>query len=209
MNRWLSVMVLVCAGGLWGTTATAGQGGGDQHGGGGGWGSLLQAPPSAQAVLDLIGKHVADLKLTDQQKAKFSELKRKMPAKAAQPAKPSLNDPDLKDLFKKAQEAWKSGDLAGAGDLRQQLQEKMKKDDPENQKLLDEMKNILTPEQREKVKELWAQSGDKAGGKDAAGKDAAGKEDGKDAGKDAGGKAEGRAGGWRGAGHRGPPPLDW
>jgi Spy/CpxP family protein refolding chaperone len=117
-------------------------------------------PPPPGAILDFIAEHAADLKLTDEQKAKFAELKKKVPA---EPPKPPMNDPALKDLMKKVRDAMKSGDKDAADAARKELADKMKALNPEGAKLMDEIKATLTADQLAKFKELWKAQAPKGG----------------------------------------------
>ena len=216
MGRWLGALVLIGACVCWVASVHAAQGGGghgagggghgaggaDQGGGGadqpGGPGGLAGlVPPPPQAVLEFIMQHAADLKLTDEQKAKLAELKKTLPQT---PPKPPMNDPEMKELFKKMREAMKSGDKDQAQELRKQMAEKLKQANPEGQKVMDAIKAILSPEQAAQMKELWKQQGPRGGGRGQGGE---------------GGKGEKRGGGQpgqgekRGGGGGGPPPLDW
>lgn len=188
MSRWLGAILLMAACVCWTATVNAANGGGaggggnaggDQGGGPGGpggRGGFGMMPPSPGAILDFIGEHAADLKLTDEQKAKFAELKKKVPA---QPPKPPMNDPEIKDLAKKVRDAMKSGDKEAADAARKELSDKMKTLNPEGARLMDEIKATLTAEQMAKFKELWkaqapkggrgGQGGGGAGGRGGAG----------------------------------------
>ena len=188
MRRWLGAIALLCACGCWVTSVHAGDGGGAAKGGGerGGPGALDRLlPPPPAAVLYLILQHATDLKLTAEQTAKLTELKKALPQT---PPKPPLSDPEVKELFKKVREAMKNGDKDQAQELHKQLAEKLKQINPEGQKTMEAIKAILSPEQVTALKELWKQQAPHGGGHGQ------------------GGQGEKQGGGHGGGG---PPPLDF
>jgi Spy/CpxP family protein refolding chaperone len=108
---------------------------------------MMEAPGGQE--FDFIKKHEKELNLTGEQKKKIEALEEK-----SQKFRDKMKeDPDTRMLFKEVKEARQAGDEAKLHEIQKKIREHMQKQ-AGGEPPIAELKNILTPQQLIKLKEL-------------------------------------------------------